>query len=56
MSWMDRISHVQKGEHPMLSPTDKESKKALAVMANAGALFSVYYPPSAYKESANDYG
>ena len=56
MSWMDRISHVQKGEHPMLSPTDKESKNALAVMANAGALFSVYYPPAAYKESANDYG
>ena len=44
MSWMDRISHVQKGEHPMLNQRDEESKNALAVMERAGALFDVNYP------------
>jgi len=41
---MDRISHVQKGEHPILNQRDEESKNALAVMERAGALFDVIYP------------
>ena len=44
MSWMDRISHANKDEHPMLNQRDESSKNALAVMANAGALFEVNYP------------
>jgi len=44
MSWMDRISYAQKGEHPMLNQRDEESKNALAVMERAGALFDVIYP------------
>ena len=44
MSWMDRISHANKDEHPMLNQRDESSKNALAVMANAGALFEVKYP------------
>ena len=44
MSWMDRISYAQKGEHPMLNQRDEESKNALAVMERADALFDVIYP------------
>ena len=44
MSRMDRISHANKDEHPMLNQRDESSKNALAVMANAGALFEVKYP------------
>ena len=43
MSWMDRISHANKDEHPMLNQRDESSKNALAVMENAGALFEVHY-------------
>ena len=44
MSWMDRISHAEKGVHPMLNQRDEESRNALAVMERAGALFDVIYP------------
>ena len=44
MSWIDRISHTEPGTHPMLNQRDKESRNALEVMENAGALFQVTYP------------
>ena len=50
MSWMDRISHVQKGEHPMLNQRDEESRNALAVMERAGALFEVHYPAARWHD------
>ena len=51
MSWMDRISHANKDEHPMLNQRDESSKNALAVMANAGALFEVHYPAARWAGS-----
>ena len=50
MSWMDRISHANKDEHPMLNQRDESSKNALAVMANAGALFEVHYPAARWHD------
>ena len=51
MSWMDRISHAEKGVHPMLNQRDEESRNALAVMERAGALFEVYYPAARWLSS-----
>ena len=51
MSWMDRISHTERGEHPMLNTRDETSKNALAVMENAGALFEVEYPSARWAGS-----
>ena len=51
MSWMDRISHTERGEHPMLNTSDGTSRNALAVMENAGALFQVNYPAAAYENA-----
>ena len=48
MSWMDRVSHTERNEHPMLNTRDETSKNALAVMENAGALFHVRYPPATW--------
>jgi len=44
MSWMDKVNHTERGEHPMLQESDGTTKNALAVMENANALFDVYYP------------
>ena len=50
MSWMDRISHTERGEHPMLNTSDGTSRNALTVMENAGALFQVNYPPATWSD------
>ena len=50
MSWTDRISYTEKGTHPMLNQRDENSKNALAVMENAGALFEVHYPAARWHD------
>ena len=51
------ISYTEPYAHPMLNTsTDVDSRNALAVMEEAGALFDVYYPPAGYKNYGDDEG
>lgn len=49
MSWIKNISYSDPKEMPLLAEPEKNSSKnALTVMADAEALFSVYYPPATW--------
>ena len=44
---MENISYTERHEHPMLD-TSNVGRNALAVMADADALFEVRYPPATW--------
>ena len=49
---METISHVQRGQHPMLSREKHVGQSAVALMEKEGALFEVEYPSASWKSGA----